>query len=384
MPSSIRKALNELPTTLDDIYERALQGIAKEKRQHARRLFQCLVGAIRPLRVEELAKIFAIDFEQDDTHNLTGGWRPENAEEAVLSTCSTLISVIDYERKDDEDVYEEKISRIFQFSHFSVKEYLTSDRLWTSDVDNIRDYHIPMNVAHTVLARACLAVVLYLNEDVDKRRLERFSLVSYAARHWVEHAKYEDVASQVQGSMEELFNPKERHLVAWISIDDVVLDGYQPSPDRYLIDGQLPLGAAALSYAAFCGFRGVVDYLITTHTQDINARYHGLATPLYMASRRGHAEVVYLLLQHNADVNDHCPRTYNWTPLHVASYRGHAKVVRFLLERGADVNELSEGHNTPLHNASWCGRLEVVRLLLGHGADVHIRGEFQGHTTPGR
>ncbi|KAH9992931.1 hypothetical protein BJV77DRAFT_410664 [Russula vinacea] len=51
MPSSILKALNELPTTLDETYERALEGIPKEKRQHAHRLFQCLVVAIRPLRV---------------------------------------------------------------------------------------------------------------------------------------------------------------------------------------------------------------------------------------------------------------------------------------------------------------------------------------------
>ncbi|KAH9985039.1 hypothetical protein BJV74DRAFT_886357 [Russula compacta] len=65
MPSSIRKALDDLPTTLDDTYERALQEIPKEKRQHAHRLFQCLVAAIRPLRVEELAEIFAIEFDAD-------------------------------------------------------------------------------------------------------------------------------------------------------------------------------------------------------------------------------------------------------------------------------------------------------------------------------
>src|SRR6266566_1851870 len=39
MPSSIRKALNELPTTLDDTYERILLDIPKQKRPHARRLF---------------------------------------------------------------------------------------------------------------------------------------------------------------------------------------------------------------------------------------------------------------------------------------------------------------------------------------------------------
>jgi hypothetical protein len=40
---------NQLPTALDETYERALQGIPKEKRKHAHLLFQCLVIAFRPL-----------------------------------------------------------------------------------------------------------------------------------------------------------------------------------------------------------------------------------------------------------------------------------------------------------------------------------------------
>ena len=127
MPSSIRKALNELPTTLDGTYERALEEIPKEKWQHAHRLFQCLVVAIRPLRVEELAELFAIEFDPDAGPNLKEGWRPENPEDAVLSACSTLIAVI-----------ESKGSKVVQFSHFSVKEYLTSDRLRTSEIGNVQ------------------------------------------------------------------------------------------------------------------------------------------------------------------------------------------------------------------------------------------------------
>ena len=95
MPSGIRKALNELPTTLDETYERALEGIPKEKRQHAHRLFQCLVVAIRPL-VEELLELFAIEFDGDAGPSLKEWWRPESAEDAVLSACSTLIAVVEY------------------------------------------------------------------------------------------------------------------------------------------------------------------------------------------------------------------------------------------------------------------------------------------------
>ena len=45
-------------------------------------------------------------------------WRPEDPEDAVLFACSTLISIIN-----------DKSSKIVQFSHFSVQEFLTSDRL---------------------------------------------------------------------------------------------------------------------------------------------------------------------------------------------------------------------------------------------------------------
>src|SRR5579863_5046136 len=83
-PPSIRRILNELPMTLDGTYGRTLQEIPTDKKQHAYRLFGCLVAAIRPLRVEELAEIFAIEIDQDTAPNVLEGWRPENPEEAIL------------------------------------------------------------------------------------------------------------------------------------------------------------------------------------------------------------------------------------------------------------------------------------------------------------
>ena len=357
MPSSIRKVLNELPTTLDDTYERALEGIPKEKSQHAHHLFQCLVGAIRPLHAEELAEIFAIDFDRDAMSNFMDGWRPENAEEAVLSTCSTLISVV-----------EDKGSKIVQFSHFSVKEFLTSDRLRTSKVGDIRNYHVSLDAAHTILVRACLAVLLQLDENVDEKRLETLPLALYAAEHWVNHAQYDEVASRVQDAMEEFFNPSKPYLAAWLWIRNAVGRWYVKDLTEHLSRPK----AAASYHAAEYGFGGVVDYLITMHAADVNEE-SSLGAALHVASSDGHAEVVYLLLQRNADVNIRRTNDWKWTPLHFASANGHAKVVPLLLEHGADINAQSTTHSTPLKFASGIGHLEVVRLLLAHGADVHIR-----------
>jgi hypothetical protein len=361
MPSSIRKSLNELPTTLDDTYERTLQGIPKEKRQHAHRLFHCLVGALRPLSAEELAEIFAIDFDSNAISNLMEGWRPENAEEAVLSTCSTLISVIEDEGR-----------RIVQFSHFSVKEYLTSDRLRSSEIGNICQYHVPLDSSHTILARACLATLLQLDENVDRYHLEGFPLALYAAENWVKHAKYEDVSSRVQDTMELFFNPRKPYLAAWVRVHDVNSDlrrmGSPISPPS-------PPGKAALYYAALCGFSELADHLITRSEVDI-AEFRHSGAPLHAASRPGHIGVVYVLLRHHVNVNAKCTRFHDWTPLHFASAGGQVEVVQLLLDRGADINAKSTNDRTPLSLASQNGHLEVVRLLLNNGANVHIRDKF--------
>lgn len=237
-PPSIRRVVNELPATLDDTYERALQGIPKEKQEHAHRLLQCLVAAIRPLRVKELAEIFVIEFETGAALNVVEDWRPESPEEAVLSACSTLISIVD-----DED------SKIVQFSHISVKEFLTSDRFRTSEIASIRHYHISLDAAHTLLARACLTVLLQLDDKMDKKWLSNLPLVWYAAQYWVRHAQFEGVASRVGNAMERFFDPKKPHLRAWTEIHDVQWEKRGTMGE--LVEWYPPPRETPLYYAAF-------------------------------------------------------------------------------------------------------------------------------------
>jgi ankyrin repeat protein len=207
-----------------------------------------------------------------------------------------------------------------------------------------------------------------LDENVDKYHLEAFPLAMYAAKNWVKHAKYEDVSSRVEDAMELFFNPRKPYLAAWVRLHDVA--------DRS-VDPPSPLGKAALYFAALYGFSGVANSLITHSEVDI-AEFRHSGAPLHVASSRGHIGVVYLLLQHNVNVNAECTSYHNWTPLHFASFNGYAKVAQLLLERGANINARSATNRTPLMFASQRGHLEVVRLLLSNGADVTIRGEVDG------
>jgi len=364
MPSSIRKALNELPITLDDTYERMLQGIPKEKFEHASRLFQCMVAAFRPLRVEELAELFAIDFGPNDAPNLVAGWRPENPEEAVFSTCSTFITIIDGDNEG---------SKIVQFSHFSVKEFLTSDRLQMTNVGDIRQYYIPMEPAHAILARACVTVLLQLDEE-DEQRFQALPLASYATESWIRHTQFEDVASQIQDSLTYLFTPQKPPFRSRILLRSVK-HFLSPSP----MCSDEPGDITPLSAAAFCGFSGLARHLIMMHALDVNEKCarHGFS-PLHGASAYGHVESSRVLLDHGANVN--AQEDEGFTPLLYASLWGHLRVAQLLLEHKAISNARNNDDDTPLNMALRHGHLEIVRLLLEHGADVAARGE--GGFTP--
>jgi len=158
-PVRIQSALDELPATLDETYECTLREIKDTNSEYARQLLLCVAVAYRPLRVEELAEILAFDFEC-----LIPAFRKEcrlkNPVEAVLSTCSTLLSVV-----------EDRDSQVVQFAHFSVSEFLTSIR-FAEKRDSISSrYHISMTPAHTVITKACLGMLLHLDQTVTRDSL---------------------------------------------------------------------------------------------------------------------------------------------------------------------------------------------------------------------
>jgi hypothetical protein len=183
LPGSIRHALDEVPDTLDGTYERTLREIKGANWEFAQRLLQCVAVVSRPLRVEELAEILAFDFKTGPIPKYREDWRLEDPVEAVLSTCSTLLALVNV---DD--------SPIIQFSHFSVKEFLMSSRFAEKGDIISRRYHVSPTPAHTFVTQACLSILLHLDKDVTRESLTKFPLAQYAAGHWFEHARFEGVS----------------------------------------------------------------------------------------------------------------------------------------------------------------------------------------------
>jgi Ankyrin repeats (3 copies)/Ankyrin repeats (many copies) len=390
--------LKELPETLDETYERILRDINKANRDHACRLLQCLTVAVRPLHVAELAEVLAIDFgttSRGETSKLNTDWRWEDQEEAVLFTCSSLISVVD-----------ENGSQIVQFSHFSVKEFLTSSRIAGSSAD-VSPFHILLEPAHTVLADACLVVLLRLGKLVDENNVKDiFPLARYAAEHWVDHAQFENVSSHIREGMEDLFNPDKPYFAAWLQVHDI---DTEPAPNSFLYYFALSCttrnSATPLYYAALCGFHDLAEQLIIKHPEqvyttggyfvsplgaalwgghlkiaqllhehgaDVDVRGYKDHTPLYSASCSGHFEIVQWLLSHRANPN-HRSKINSWTSLHAAACFGHVEVSRLLLQHKADIYSHDNEGRTSLHVAAQNKHINVARLLLEHGADVDAR-----------
>ena len=354
--------MEELPDSLDETYERILKEIRKPNEGHARRMLQCLVAAVRPLRVAELAEILAFDFgAADGIPKLNPDWRWEDHEEAVMSTCSSLVMTVGA-RDGINDTNED--SRIVQFSHFSVKEFLMSSRFAESSRD-VSHYHIEPEAAHTILAQACLGVLLRLDDRVDRGKIMNFPLADYASRHWVEHARFKRVSSHIMDGMECLFDTNKSHLSAWLWIyneDRPLLSMETWSPEKP--------DAVPLYYAALLGLRDLTLRLLSKHPEDIHTRGGRQVTPLHACADRGHSDVCSLLVEHfpNVDVKDNLDRT----PLHRASWEGHLEIGNLLLHHGADINAHDDLDRTPLFFTALNGRLAFARMLLENGAMINV------------
>jgi ankyrin repeat protein len=138
-----------------------------------------------------------------------------------------------------------------------------------------------------------------------------------------------------------------------------------------------------LSIASERGFDGLVGLLLERDGMELNPKGADGLTPLFLAVRNRHREVVELLLEkEGVDVNFKDSQ-YSQTPLSWAAENGYEKMVKLLIKRdGIDLNTKDFRYGrTPLLWAARNGHAGVVKLLVEKdGTELNVKDLEFGHT----
>ncbi len=125
--------------------------------------------------------------------------------------------------------------------------------------------------------------------------------------------------------------------------------------------------------------------------KNINFKGMGGMNFLMWASREGDLDIVKLLLDKGANIDDKDTLSGS-TSLMFACDNGKFDIVKLLLERGANVNLINNNENTALHNACeynpypypythWItlmnNKLLIIKELLNYGADPNITNRLK-------
>lgn len=324
----LRKSLANLPRTLDQTYDRILCAINEEHTEYAMRILQWLTFSARPLLVEEVAEVVAINVAREPAFD-----RDEVLEDPLeaLNICSSLVTITTNRA--------ERVSgpaqRIIALAHYSVQEYLVSGRIKQGQA---KQYSMQEVGCHDAIAQGCLKYLNQMQRPLTTETLKASALATYTAEFWSSHLKR--TGDETEGSLLalHLMSADKPAYVNWIRLHD---------PDR-LYSGP-----------------------------NLDRNVESIATPLYYAALLGLRTTTRLLLYEGAEVNAQ-GRFYS-NALQAASFKGYEQVVKMLIDKGAEVNAQDGEYSNALQAASEGGHEQVVKMLLDKGAEVNARGGFYGN-----
>jgi ankyrin repeat protein len=281
-------------------------------------------------------------------------------------------------------------------AHFSVKEYLISDRIGKGPAQY---FAISSHIAHHFIAECCLLYVLHYASTATKMGsfgdLAAFPLITYASASWFTHINMLTVKQQ------KPLTPLALKLLlsadALSSWEPIYLSHLTPLPDEGALyyasslglldvieellaagwdpnewENRSPLHVAAIECRAGAAF------LLLSHRANVNAKGYMGYTPLHHAAEEGNMAITKLLFQFGAQAS---PRDdYGMTPLHLAASHSHEEIAGFLVERGAEV-EVAAIHclRTPFHEAAWNDSRPLIELFLKQGANINAQ-DGEGET----
>ena len=325
-----RKALDALPPTLNDTYERILQRINnsnKEVQQLVRRSLRWLMCSFAPLSSSALCE--AVTIEIGDTE-IDRARVPEVEE--ILRWCSSLVR-----RSTQKDCLE--------LAHFTVQEFLSagSDRGDRA----FKAYRFIPDLDDTWTAKRCLTYLSFegpMSEENDCEKLpanqeKAHTLRQYAVLYWRRHAQNSTSKPVIYSLTQKLLHPsKQRIFVSWAQDLCLILNRYFRREAFFMGAKSLDLSTASpLHFASMLCLPECCEWLIQKGCRVNQPSVFG--TPL---------ECVLLGLKALRGLNHlHAPTE----TIFVQSAAQREMTVRTLINSGANVDRGSVGQPSPIYIA---------------------------------
>ena len=351
--AEVEDEVQDLPSTIDGLYQRALQNIPSREVEPLQRLFAFLIAAHRPFGLSELTEALAT---KSDSRALPSfgrlancAWGIQWSEAEIRRMCSPLIITV---REDN-----------IKFRHSSVRRYLLS-------TGETNAWRFSMAEAHTLLAQTCLMLLSPKETEISpfgglrrydlrsQKREWESSIKDYASSNWSFHyALAESHSKSLAGMLHRTLTLALNHDCEKLSL---------PEMSRpYQIETTI------LRIAAYHGF---VSLTRTCLEMGVNrdGSCNFCETPLALAATGCHSRAATLLIQRGASKTAVVP-SRGETALHLAAAYGSWEIAEMLLKddakAGSDTDYLSR---TPLHAAASAGHLEVLKMLMDYGVDVGV------------
>ncbi|KAK6387101.1 hypothetical protein LTS17_000367 [Exophiala oligosperma] len=215
-----------------------------------------------------------------------------------------------------------------------------------------------------------------------------FSFLHFNFASYIEDGEAEIRSDEDDMCLYFLGTESARWCNLWTAIEVAAADGLTEILELLLQNGadlQMDYTSSPLVLAAGLGEVKDVELLLDYGADPQHIANDGCEfSALQVACLRGDAEIVSLLIEAGASIDD--PDTEGPTELQCAATRGNLDIARDLLQRGADPDAVPDAYRglTALQGAVFCGCEEVVDTLLRYGANINaLPGTERHHTALG-
>ena len=110
---------------------------------------------------------------------------------------------------------------------------------------------------------------------------------------------------------------------------------------------------------------------------DPNAKDNDGYSPLMYAVVNDRCEIVKLLIEHEANINDHEHSLLGLFPLHMSVHFARPRIMKLLIENGAIIDLKASNGATALYYAVKHKKIDMVEILLQSGASITAKDQNQ-------